>query len=379
MVRQGLVLDTRGSVAVMVAVTLPMLLGFAALTIDIGQAVMAKNELQNVADAAALAGARELGVTYSGGPGGTPPPMTIQQQQSFSLSNAAPIKNAAKDVAVQNYAAGTSITVLDTDIHIGQWNGVTKTFTATNALPNAVRVTARRDGSANLPISTFLAGVLGVNSVSLSASATAALTPLGTTNPGELNAPFGISDNLGTWPNCGSSIQFSPTPSSCAGWTTFDQSPFNTPTLRNVIDGLETGNSPATVAGQTYLQFGGGELAGGISRQLYDLLVAREQAGNAQINTDGSGSWWTWDVLMPVYQESGGACSNPSGMLLVVGYARATLNVYWLNNAGMRVLQQQGNPQPVIEGQIICDTVANGMGGGPINTGLFASVPGLVQ
>jgi hypothetical protein len=64
---------------------------------------------------------------------------------------------------------------------------------------------------------------------------------------------------------------------------------------------------------------------------------------------------------------------------LVVGYARATLNVYWLNNSGTRVLQKQGNPIPFIEGQIICDTVANGMGGGAINTGLFASVPGLVQ
>jgi hypothetical protein len=145
------------------------------------------------------------------------------------------------------------------------------------------------------------------------------------------------------------------------------------------MDGLETANSPATVAGQTYLQFGGGELAGSVSHQLHDLMVARQQAGNAQITTNSSGSWWTWDVLMPVYQQSGSGCTNPSGMLLIVGYARATLNVYWMNNSGARVLQQQGNPIPFIEGQIICDTVGNGMGGGAINTGLFASVPGLVQ
>jgi Flp pilus assembly protein TadG len=371
--------NERGAVAVMVALTLPVLLGFAALTIDIGQALVAKNELQDVADAGALAGARRLGVTYAGGPGGNPPPMTIQQQQNFTLTDPSQIRNSAKEVAALNYAAGTSITLLDSDIRIGQWNGVTKTFTTTNTLPNAVRVTARRDGSANFPISTFLASMWGINNVNVSASATASLTPLGTTNPGELNAPFGISDNMGTWPNCGSSIQFSPTPSSCAGWTTFNQSPFNTPTLRNVMDGLETGNSPATVAGQTSLQFGGGELAGSISHDLHDLMVARQQAGNAQINTNSSGSWWTWDVLMPVYQQSGSGCSNPSGMLLIVGYARATLNVYWMNNSGARVLQQQGNPIPFIEGQIICDTVGNGMGGGAINTGLFASVPGLVQ
>jgi Flp pilus assembly protein TadG len=378
MERPALICSERGAVAVMVAITLPVLLGFAALSIDIGQALVAKNELQDVADAGALAGARRLGVTYAGGPGGTPPPMTVQEQQNFTLTDPSQIRNSAKEVAALNYAAGASITLLDSDIQIGQWNGVTKTFTATNTLPNAVRVTARRDGSANSPISTFLANMWGINSLSLSASATASLTPLGTTNPGELNAPFGISDNMGTWPNCGSSIQFSPTPSSCAGWTTFDRSPFNTPNLRAVMDGLETGTSPASVAGQTYLQFGGGQL-GSIADPLHDLLVAREQAGNAQINTNSSGSWWTWDVLMPVYQESGSACSNPTGMLLVVGYARATLNVYWLNNSGTRVLQKQGNPIPFIEGQIICDTVANGMGGGAINTGLFASVPGLVQ
>jgi Flp pilus assembly protein TadG len=368
----------RGAVAVMVAMTLPVLLGFAALTIDIGQALVARNELQDVADAGALAGARRLGVTYAGGPGGNPPPMTVQEQQNFTLTDPSQVRNSAKEVAALNYAAGTSIILLDSDIQIGQWNGVTKTFTTTNTLPNAVRVTARRDGSANSPISTFLASMWGINSVSVSASATASLTPLGTTNPGELSAPFGISDNMGTWPNCGSSIQFSPTPSSCAGWTTFNQA-FNTPNLRDVMDGLETGNSPATVAGQTTLNFGNGELAGSVSHQFHDLLVARQQAGNAQINSNSSGSWWTWDVLMPVYQESGLSCGSAAGTRLIVGYARATLNVYWMNNSGARVLQQQGNPIPFIEGQIICDTVGNGMGGGAINTGLFASVPGLVQ
>lgn len=47
----------RGSVAVITAVSLVSLLGFAALAIDIGNLLVARNELQNAADAAALAGA----------------------------------------------------------------------------------------------------------------------------------------------------------------------------------------------------------------------------------------------------------------------------------------------------------------------------------
>ena len=67
----------------MVAVTLPVLLGFAALTIDIGQALVARNELQDVADAAALAGARRMGTIYQS--------LTPAQQVSYTMTNPAPI------------------------------------------------------------------------------------------------------------------------------------------------------------------------------------------------------------------------------------------------------------------------------------------------
>jgi Flp pilus assembly protein TadG len=142
--------NERGAVAVMVAVTLPVLLGFAALTIDIGQALVAKNELQDVADAGALAGARRLGSIYQG--------LSPTQQVSYSMTDPAPVYSEVQNVASQNYAAGQSIAVDIADIKIGQWNSLNKTLTVTAANPNAVRVTARRDGNANGPVSTFLAG-----------------------------------------------------------------------------------------------------------------------------------------------------------------------------------------------------------------------------
>jgi hypothetical protein len=52
--------NERGGVLVMVAVMLPVLLGFAALVIDVGHAYQLRRHLQASADAAALAGAQEL-------------------------------------------------------------------------------------------------------------------------------------------------------------------------------------------------------------------------------------------------------------------------------------------------------------------------------
>ncbi|MBZ0096451.1 MAG: Tad domain-containing protein [Sulfuricella sp.] len=55
-----------GAVAVMVGIGMVMLVGFLALVIDLGHLYIAKTELQNGADAAALAGAKELKGTALG-------------------------------------------------------------------------------------------------------------------------------------------------------------------------------------------------------------------------------------------------------------------------------------------------------------------------
>src|SRR4051794_16850861 len=51
---------TRGTMLVLVAVTLTALMGFAALAIDLGVITLAYSQLQTVADSAALAGALQL-------------------------------------------------------------------------------------------------------------------------------------------------------------------------------------------------------------------------------------------------------------------------------------------------------------------------------
>jgi len=49
-----------GSVLIMAAVMVVVLLGFLALAIDVGMVLTAKSELQNVADSAAFAGVNKL-------------------------------------------------------------------------------------------------------------------------------------------------------------------------------------------------------------------------------------------------------------------------------------------------------------------------------
>lgn len=56
----------RGAVAIVVALSMTLLLGMLGLVLDLGHLYVAKSELQNAADAAALSGARELNGTVAG-------------------------------------------------------------------------------------------------------------------------------------------------------------------------------------------------------------------------------------------------------------------------------------------------------------------------
>src|SRR3990167_839391 len=73
----------QGAVAVLVALSLTVLIPMLALVIDIGQALVVKQTLQNLVDAASLAGARQLGRVYEvippAGPGGALPAAGLEQ------------------------------------------------------------------------------------------------------------------------------------------------------------------------------------------------------------------------------------------------------------------------------------------------------------
>lgn len=356
--------NSRGTVAVMTAIFMVVLLAMGAAAIDIGHALVARNELQNVSDAAALAGDRALAIIYQG--------MSPAAQQTYSVTtaNRATIVAAAQATGVANSAAGVAITINAADIAFGTWNFSTRTFTATNNTPTAVRVIARRDSAANGPISTFLGSVIGMSSVSVNAVATANLGPLNSVlPPATMNAPFGISQfyfNSGF--GCGDQIQFSPTglPQSCAGWTTFDQS-FNANHMKSIVDGMINGTytSPATTAGQSTLQFGNGNIGSTWSRleTLFNNMTAQGQ---------------NWDAVLPVY---GSNDCTPNGPIPIVGFATVRITfVGGPGNPNNALNCSGGNVAPgCIKGVVQCNVFGGTAGGGLPFGPTFATIPGLVE
>ena len=61
---RSFLVDQDGAIGIVIALLLPVLLGFAGLAIDIGHLYVVNTQLKNAADAGALAGARGL-VPYS--------------------------------------------------------------------------------------------------------------------------------------------------------------------------------------------------------------------------------------------------------------------------------------------------------------------------
>jgi len=344
--------NSRGVTAVVVAIFMTVLLAMGAAAIDIGHALVARNELQNVSDAAALAGTRALGFIYEN--------MTQTAQQTYVLTGGdqAIIETAVQTAANANSAAGVAITINASDIQIGIWDPATRTLTPTVNQPKAVRVLSRRDASANGTISTFLANVIGMSSLSVGAVATADMTAVGQTGPGELDVPFAISEYYFTQFGCGDSIKFYPndgTPQACSAWHTFDQSPANANTLKTIIDGMtnNTYQSPATTPGDN-LNFINGNVASTFPN-LINLFNSKKDPSTGY-----------WDVFIPVYQSS--ECTPPNGAIPIIGYAKA------------RITAVQGAPNFLIQATILCNIFeGNTVGGGSPFGPVFSTIPGLVE
>ena len=357
--------NQQGAVAVIVALVVTVMLAMTALALDVGHALVARNQLQNASDAAALAGARALGVIYGGMSGS----LTGYSLTSGDVAN---IVNAASVAGADNQAAGVTVTVNAGDIAVGIWTSSTRTFTPTTVLPRAVRVITRRDNAANGPISTFLARIIGFTSVSVTAVATAQLNPSSVMAPGDMDAPFGISEfffNSGF--GCGSTIQFAPNvpgnAQTCAGWQAFDISPASASAMNGIVNGMINGTytPPSAQAGQTSLNFTNGNMA-----SVWASLVTLWQTRVAQNGV--------WDANVPVY--AGNDCS-PSGAQAIIGFATVRINYVGQPGDANNAANCTGsNPSTgCMSGVVQCD-VFEGMGGsGGAPFGTFGTIPGLVE
>ena len=140
----------RGVVLIWLAFFMVFMLGFVALGIDTAKVMATRTQLQNAADAAALAGASALDLTT-----GKLKPDTSLVRAQF---------NATQNVA---FTSGpTPIVLLAGDV----------TFPA----QNEIQVIVRRNPAAGGSMITHVAQVLGITSLDLSASATAIAESSGT-------------------------------------------------------------------------------------------------------------------------------------------------------------------------------------------------------
>jgi hypothetical protein len=150
---RGLAVEASGAALPLVAMSMTALLGFAALTVDLGYGYLTGERLQTTADSAALAAAEQLALTNS--VGGT-----------------------AVAYARQNMPVAEHGEVLaPSDVRLGRWNAADGTFTASATPANAVSVTTRRAEANGNPLKTFLAGVIGFDQVDLSRTAIAFFQP----------------------------------------------------------------------------------------------------------------------------------------------------------------------------------------------------------
>ncbi|MEE8596834.1 MAG: pilus assembly protein TadG-related protein [bacterium] len=357
--------DERGATVIIVGIMIPVFIGLASLAVDVGYSMVTRNELQNIADGAALAATGQLGVNYES--------ISTDDLINYDVSGDEEtfIKGVAKDVASNNQAGGVGdIIINDNDIEIGKWDTDSRTFTPTLELPNAVRVITRREEGINGPLHTFFAGVFGQNDVAINATATAALTGIDQIAPCELFWPVGISaawfdywnETTGSW--CDQNIRMYPTGDieGCAGWHTFESWPSNASKLAQILqekinggcsDGYETGDPLVYTGGTVASVFDDMKALWEWGRMLND--------GEIDLDTDDA----TWTTIVVIYGLDD--CSNPSGEIPIVGFATIAIN---------QVLEM---PDKIINATVKCLDFEEGRGGGGGAYGTMGTIPGLVQ
>ena len=184
-----------GAIAVLAAFLLIPAFIFVAFVVNLGYILLAKEEMQKAADAAAMAGAAELfAVTPTSGGSYT---------STETANNVARAVLEAQRFAVANTAGGTHTQLSAGDCIVGYIDPTVSgspliPWSAGQPYPNSVQVTIRRDGSINGPLQLFMGGILGMPTWNGHASATASkiYTITGFNNAGSLLLPLAIDVNL---------------------------------------------------------------------------------------------------------------------------------------------------------------------------------------
>jgi Flp pilus assembly protein TadG len=174
------VTDQSGGVLVLIALLLVVIIGMAAIALDVGHLMVVRNELRNAADAGALAGAAKLYTTNDAGELVINPDadFVASTTTSSNVSDAA----AAEVITVErghwcftNCAGGATGVFTPnsrTDLTMGSFAGLSyQELDGNTDYVNAVRVVAGRGPA--IPAASFFAGIWNFAGFTLSAESIA--------------------------------------------------------------------------------------------------------------------------------------------------------------------------------------------------------------
>jgi len=168
---------TEGAAPILIVITLFVLIGAASLIIDIGHLNTVRNELRNVADAAALAGVAQLIQKDA---------TTGNAVRNSDLAKQTAIQVAQTQSQLQGQAGVDDAARNDLTIHFGIWNIYAAdrslswtdlgTTCASDSNANAMVVTVKRaSGHIFGPVSNLFAQALGYSTTEVAATASAYL------------------------------------------------------------------------------------------------------------------------------------------------------------------------------------------------------------
>jgi Flp pilus assembly protein TadG len=353
----------RGAVAIVVVILMFMFLGFAAFAVDFGYSYMVKNELQNAADAAALAGASVLFssnelCTHSDRPYDCCTGLKTGTCDS-NVVDSSNVVGTAQAVAAQNRSGGNQVPA--PTVEIGHYTFAASrdtpgTFTATQTyqqmqnwetLPfstlngrtdflNAVKATVTRT---NVP--RFFSRIWSSSSLAVTAQAVAYIGFAATLVPFEVDQPIAICEGAikdGNHYTCNQGTMLNQN-TQTARWTDYVQGISCGTASDNIVKPLVcAGGNPTPIVFGQGLETTNGTQANSMGA-IYDCWINSAKydsdgdgVPDKLLDTDGDGKPdRPWKLTLPVVD-----CSATGNCLTVVGAVE--VNVVWINN------MNNGNP-----------------------------------
>ena len=308
----------------MVALLIVILVGVAALAIDIGHLLVVRNELQNAADAACLAGVRFLYVD-DGDRVSLDASEIVYQAALANRSENRPVEvhwngGNAGDVERGHWSfAARAFTPSDNDDHVPLWDVSSEELDANSDFINAIRVRTRRQDT---PAASFFARIFGYENFSVSAEAIAYLGFAGTLGPEEVDQPMAIckgsllidqkySCAVGRMMTLGELVANEET----GGWTDFSQDPDALePNPLEVASLVSQAENPDPIILGLPMAVSGG-----------DIPAAFASLRNRWINVTGEDD--PWRVTLPVVECPGNNLDSPARMIGVV-----RINILWVTD-----------------------------------------------